>query len=146
MRIEMANKLFALSDFLTLVEIDGKSDPIATMAKSDVLLGHQDQYLIAAMLQENAQIFERALLWDKKDIQDLKNQVALFRYLFAHAMPFSRGSAAVGEWLEKAIYQYQGYHCKHNPSLLGDCEALTASWSTFAAERYAKTITLTSAL
>ena len=41
--------------------------------------------------------------------QELKGHVAMFRYLFAHAAPYSRGSAMVGELLEKAIYQYHNY-------------------------------------
>jgi hypothetical protein len=34
----------------------------------------------------------------------------IFVYLYSHACPFMRGSAAIGEWIESAIYLSQGYN------------------------------------
>ncbi|MBS0627543.1 MAG: hypothetical protein JSS09_04960, partial [Verrucomicrobia bacterium] len=52
--------------------------------------------------------FTKAILSSNE--QELKENLALFRYLIAHATPWERGSAAIAEWMEQAVYQYKGYN------------------------------------
>lgn len=40
---------------------------------------------------------------------ELKKRIGLFRYLFAQRTPYSRGSAMIGEWFEKALYKFHCY-------------------------------------
>lgn len=51
--------------------------------------------------------------------------MALFSYELAHAMPFARGSAAVAEWFEQAIYRFHGYELSYDNSKMVNLEALT---------------------
>jgi len=51
------------------------------------------------MRNEMAQEFKQMLEWDGSEQKQLQEQMALFQYLFAHAMPELRGSAAISEWL-----------------------------------------------
>ncbi len=68
---------------------------------------HQDDYLQKESLLECARLFQDAVCWQSDEgIPELKERVALFRYLFAHVSPFSRGSAAIGEWIEMGLYSY----------------------------------------
>lgn len=144
LRIEIQGKKLALSEYMTWACLDGKTDPVGRMKNAHVTILHQDRFLIEGMLQEIAAVFEKAVRCDSsiEKVSGLKDQVALIRYLFAHAMPFSRGSAAIGEWLEKTIYQYHGYECERNPETMGDLEALTTLWSTFRNQKYDGTIAL----
>jgi len=59
-----------------------------------------------------AGVFEECLNWeienDTNDFKELKTRVGVLRYSFAHCTPFTRGSAAIGEWLEESIYRSFG--------------------------------------
>ncbi len=68
--------------------------------------------------------FEECVNSKGKDPETIKKNVAAFRYLFAHAMPYERGSAAIGEWFEKAIYKHCGYDFSSGSS--ADLNALTS--------------------
>jgi Avirulence protein len=144
LRIEIGGGKYALSEYITWAHLDGRTDPVERMKNTHVTILHQDRFLIDDMLQETASIFERAIRADSsiEKVTELKDQAAFIRYLFAHAMPFSRGSAAIGEWIENMIYQYHGYEVERNPKTMGDLEALTTLWSTFREEKYDGTITL----
>ncbi|MBP9841957.1 MAG: hypothetical protein KBC64_05995 [Simkaniaceae bacterium] len=94
--------------------------------RTAVVLMHQHFSLIEPTLEKISEVFKRIIEWNKEDPQDLKKEVALFRYLFAHCCPFSRGSAAIGEWFEKTLYAYHGFTITHNPEKTGDLDALIA--------------------
>jgi Avirulence protein len=141
-QIEINGKIYPLSEQMVMTYQDGQKDPIERMKDSLVIVVHQDRYLIDETLQAIASIFEKVLQEDASNIEKLKDQGALIRYLFAHAIPFIRGSAAIGEWYEKTIYRVHGYECIHNATTMGDLEALTTLWSTFRKERYDVTNTL----
>jgi hypothetical protein len=91
---------------------------------SKVLILHQDIYLIEAMLKDLSKVFAELILWDGKDLQELKQKMGLFRYLFANAMPYIRGSAAIAEWYEHLIYKYHNVNFKYKTGVSIDCEAL----------------------
>ena len=56
-------------------------------------------------------------------------------------MPFARGSAAIGEWLEASIYHYHGFDgFHHKTTTLGDLEAITALSLSDFLNRYDETI------
>ncbi|MBP9841138.1 MAG: hypothetical protein KBC64_01780 [Simkaniaceae bacterium] len=91
-----------------------------------VHLIHQDTPLIAPTLKKISTIFEKIILLNREDLPKLQEEMALFRYLFAHCCPFGRGSAAIGEWFERALYAYHGFEITHSTEKSGDLEALTA--------------------
>jgi hypothetical protein len=54
-------------------------------------------------------------------LEELKEKVVKFRYFFAHMSVYSRGSAAIGEWIEKAIYKSHGFSLEYKYPIL-DCD------------------------
>lgn len=143
-RIQFGNKMYALSKYITWACRDGVTDPADRMLNTVGVILHQDRFLLNDSIDEIAKIFKKAIEWDRsQDLQVLKNDVGLIRYLFAHAMPFSRGSAAIGEWIEKLVYRVHNYDCVHSAKTLGDMEAFIAPlWSTFQKKIYETTFAL----
>jgi hypothetical protein len=126
LRIEVDGKMAALSQFVTWLQRDGIKDPIVAMkTHSSVLLVHQDLFLIETMLKEAARLFKSALTCDRADLKTLKGRVALWTTVFDNAMPFDRGSSAVSEWFQQAIYRALGYRLTYKPGKLVNLEVLT---------------------
>ncbi len=103
---------------------------------NSVEICHQDyQYTLRSsiLLQK---YFILALSADK--VQDLKKNLAIFRFIFGHTAPYFRGSAAIAEWFEKAIYEYRGYKASYAPQFVdanyrptGDLDAFIVSLSEY---------------
>lgn len=141
-RIEIDAKMYALSEYLTWTYQDGTTDPAIRLNRFSVVILHQDRYLMDPTLKEIVKIFKRALQWENSsgNLQELKTQVALIRYLFAHAVPYIRGSAAIGEWIEEIIYRDRGLNFTRVEGQSGDLEAFIAPlWSTYLTQ-YDKTV------
>lgn len=107
LRIEINQKLYAASRYLTFFN----TDPVQKTAKaSESLIGHQDTFLIDETLKDISKIFAEAINHDsEKDLQGLKDRVALLRFIYSHCTPCVRGDGAIGDWLELAIYRYHGF-------------------------------------
>lgn len=100
--------------------------PVAEMQrKSKVYLLHQDAFLIQKTLEEIANIFKAAVLWDPttQKIKDLKDSLGLFCYLSAHNMRDVRGSASENEWLEQAIVLSHNLTMTSDSKKVADLEA-----------------------
>jgi hypothetical protein len=126
----------------TSLEIEGKMEPIfqyLTWAYRDpehpeenlldrmcnlstLMVIHQHESLIENTIRDMGSTFAKAIQWDGKDLSILKKLVALLRYEMA-CMPFSRGTAAISEWIEAAIYEYHGIKYQADPNRLVDLEA-----------------------
>jgi hypothetical protein len=131
-RSEVGGKMYALSQYLTWMYRDYVEDPVEHMTdRSIVSIIHQDPFLIDPMLNDIARIFKEALEWNKANVTLLKNQMALLQYELAHAMPFIRGSAAISEWLEMALYRFHGFTLSYNPDKMVNLEALTSPLEEF---------------
>ena len=131
-RLEVNGKMYALSQYLTWMYRDFMRDPVEKMSeKSVITVIHQDLFLIDVMLKDIANIFERIIKWNGENLRDLKQQVALFEYEFAHAMPFNRGSGAISEWLEMALYRYHGFKMSYDSKKNVNFEALTSTLEQF---------------
>jgi hypothetical protein len=114
LRAEVNNKLYGMSRYVSSFDTDGTSDPIKSILQSPTAILHQDTFLIHDTLVEISKIFAEAVSWDsEKPVKDLKDRVALFRFMYSHCTPCVRGDGAVGDWLELAIYRYHGFA---NPS------------------------------
>ncbi|GAB4187095.1 MAG: hypothetical protein Tsb0015_05490 [Simkaniaceae bacterium] len=135
-RLEVNGKMYALSSYLVWLYRDFQHDPIKQMkTRSIATLVHQDMFLIEPMLKEISAVFKQAMEWiEEEGLTELKNRVALLQYEFAHAMPFYRGSAAIGEWLEKAVYGYHGWQVHYNSEKMENLEALIYSLKEFVGE------------
>jgi Avirulence protein len=142
-RSEVDGKMYALSQYLTWMNRDFFEDPVEHMTdRSIVTILHQDPFLIDLMLNDIAKIFKEAIGWNKENVTLLKNQIALLQYELAHAMPFIRGSAAISEWLEMAIYRFHGFTLTYNPDKMVNLEALTSLLDEFV-QNYDSMISLT---
>ncbi len=77
---------------------------------------HQDPLILNTSLFEMSRLFQQAIHWNKETASrdQLKQTVALLIYEWSHATPFLRGSAAAGEWLERAIYNHHGFAHEYN--------------------------------
>ncbi len=141
-RIQIGNKMYALSQYLTYMYLNHRSDPVERMSgKSKITTIHQDTFLVEPTLKEIAKIFKSAVEWDKSvnSLKDLKCRVGLMRYIFAHGMPTNRGSAAIGEWFEKSIYQHHGYEVPLSADGTVDLDALTSDSLSSFMEKYTQT-------
>ena len=110
-RLEINGKSYALSKYLTWMYRDHREDPVEHMREWSIInVIHQDVCLIEDMLKEIGIIFSDIITWKTTDmLSSLKEKIGLLQYLFAHAMPYDRGSEAISEWLESALYRYHGY-------------------------------------
>lgn len=98
---------------------------------------HMDFFQIESMLEETASLFETILRYRSKHSSDtLSEQIALFRYLLSHIMPFCRGSASVQEWLVSAIYHFLDKEALPSSAKSVDLEAFT----TFSFEKFSCTL------
>lgn len=79
------------------------------------------------ILSQIENIFKEAVLKEGSEIGELQKLVSLFRFVFAHAMPFARGSAAIAEWFERSIYQFNGLKVLFNSNHSIDLEAFTST-------------------
>lgn len=128
MRLSVNGTIRPLSQYITWMCVDPMKDAIDRMTRESItMIIHQDPFLIKDMLQDVARVFKEAILWNPNtdDVKTLKDRVALITYELSHAMPFYRGSAAIAEWIEMAIYQYHGFTLRYLPEKLVNLEALT---------------------
>jgi hypothetical protein len=143
LRASLNGKMQDFSEYLTWANRDGVNDPVDRMTgRSIISVIHQDALLIETMLDDIAKIFKNSIVWNGENLKDLKDQVALFRYEHSHAMPFKRGSSAVAEWFERALYGTHGMKVTYNPGKMVDLEALTSTLKEFV-DNYDSMITLT---
>lgn len=84
---------------------------------------HSEESSQIAVKEFLATSFESCLNSDSEE--SLKQNVATFRYLFGHAAPYIRGSAAIAEWIEKAIYLQKEYEFDYT-SGSADLDAMTS--------------------
>jgi anaerobic ribonucleoside-triphosphate reductase len=89
---------------------------------SVVMVIHQHESYLAETLKEVAEIFEGIIRWDGRDLSKLKRLMALLRYELV-SMPFARGTAAITEWLESALYGYHKIQFQSDFHRMADLEA-----------------------
>lgn len=126
-----------LSQYLTYVERSSpRVAPLggylkAMQYRSLVYILHQNSHVNDA-LTEIAHLFEQAIRWDRADQQELIDIMAQINYKWAHAMPYIRGSAAIMEWIEQAVYAFHDLDVQYVKDKSINMEALTNSWPEFA--------------
>lgn len=113
MHTEINGKMIPTNQLMTWAYQNYIEDPFERMVKhSKLFILHQDPLFREESLAECTRLFVEILETGKSlEEKDLKEKMALFRYIFAHGMPYQRGSAAIGEWLEMAIYRHLGFSC-----------------------------------
>lgn len=108
---EINKKMVPTNQLFTWAYRNYSEDPFDRMVKHSVLFVlHQNPHLIDESLDECSRLFTE-IIREKNSLSknDLIEKMALLRYIFAQAMPFQRGSAAIGEWLEESIYEHLGF-------------------------------------
>lgn len=133
---EIDGKRVPLSQYLTWFKRDNGPDPIEAATGPDgysiFTILHQDPFLTESMIDDMAKVFEQALKCKSEDVETIKNNVKLIQHELAHNMPFHRGTAAISESLEMAIYDSHGYALSYNQDKMVNLEAITAPLATFA--------------
>lgn len=113
LRLEIIpGKSYTLSRYLTWMYRDYTTDPVDRMREqSKVMIIHEDPFLIKDTLKAISEMFKEAFSYDvsKGSVNELKELIALVRFVYAHCMPCKRGDGAVGDWLELALYRYHGF-------------------------------------
>ena len=97
---------------------------------SKIAIVHPTGEEVAETFKIVRKLFAECVSWDESPdtFAEFKTKLATWSYLFAHLAPFSRGSAAIREWMECALLQLHGLTLSYNPRKVLDCEALT-TWS-----------------
>lgn len=133
-RLELNEKMFAVSQFfINFPEASEDHLRIEAMKnRSAVLIVHQDPFLIEPMMKDIAIIFAQVIRCPSNDQKSIKSQMTLFKYQFSVAMPFFRGTAAISEWFEKALYAYHGYSLNYNEEKMPTFEAWISTLKQFA--------------
>lgn len=142
-RGEVDGKMYALAQYFVDFPM-GLTPSLRIKAMADrsiVLIIHQDPFLIEPMLADLAKIFKRAIECHTNNVQELKEQMTLFKYQFSQAMPFFHGNAAISEWMERAVYKYQGYRLLYNNDKMPTLEAWTSTLKEFA-DNYDSIVTI----
>jgi hypothetical protein len=83
---------------------------------------HQYESYLGETLEDMGRVFEEMIRWNGKDLFELKKLMALFRYGLV-SMPFARGTAAITEWFESAIYGYHHIQFQSDEGRMADLEA-----------------------
>ncbi len=105
---EVENKRVLLSQYLLRIDLNPETSHVEEIIPP--ILMHQDLALITSTLEIIDEKIDTLLhLHPLTPTREIIDQIGEIRYLFAHTAPFSRGSAAVGEWLETALYHYLGF-------------------------------------
>ncbi len=141
-RLSLGGKLYGLSEYFFWTHITYEDNPLDWMVeqKRPITVIHHDSFLLEKTIHFVAEFFEKAVLIT--DEEETKESCALFRYTFAHLMPYSRGSAAIAEWFERAIYLSKGFNLSYNIHKQVDLEALTALTLDEFMDRYDEMIIL----
>lgn len=138
-RHEIDGAMYALSKYLIVGTCDGTGKDI--LADARVVVMHQDRFLIEKTMEAVKGYFARALKATEE--RELIQSVGMMRFLFAHACPYYRGSAAIGEWLEQVVYQFKGHRLTFASDYKGDLEALTSFRAEEFMAKYQETTALT---
>ena len=127
---------YELSQYITWMYSDLKHDPIEKMsAHSKVILLHTDPTATQKINHQLRPLFNSIMNWDQSQGQEkLHDLSAQIQYLFAHAMPYMRGTASIAEWLESAIYQFHGFDLERIEGKNVNCSALIMSYQDFRDE------------
>jgi|GEM_PF-2728240 hypothetical protein len=114
-----------LSDYFTGINIDSSFFSAKEQHMQPIHFVHQAPFLIDETLDLVAEIFAKAFVWKKKiGLQYLTIHIGLIRYLLTHIAPFKRGSAAISDWIETALYRYHGFS-DFQPSRQTDLKAIS---------------------
>jgi hypothetical protein len=140
MKVGFKSSVSQWNRFSAKQEITGQLRPLSEciactlpgQAEPRVQIIHTNAHLIEPILEAVADLFKKAIEWNGENRDDLFGTMALMQYKLAHAMPFTRGSAAISEWIEMSIYRYHGYHLKYSKDQLVNLEALTSTFDEFA--------------
>lgn len=128
-QLSVNNHIETLSTFTIPTNINFHTGQMEPLENPQAIIVHTDPSLIGILLDDLSNIFKRCI--EQKEISQLKKEVALFQYEFAHTMPFFRGSAAVCEWFGDVIFQYHGYQLKYAEGVKIDLKALLSTLDEF---------------
>jgi hypothetical protein len=139
-RVELERgRMYALAHTFSAYITDGSGK--LDFSNSVVYFMHQDDLSTEKTLEKTSRVFAEACLWDQDDLDTLKDKVGLIRYLLGISAPDSRGSSAIAEWIEEAIYAYHGIRKQTDPDKLMDLEAMTHPLLPQFLEQYRSVVT-----
>jgi hypothetical protein len=135
------NEPMALTRYTTWIDVKPADTPDEVFEKmrahSFVHLLHQDSFEVPKTLKQAEQLFKQAVLWKPLEthLDDLVSKVGQLMFLLAHNHRDIRGTAATSEWLERALYEVNGFKMASDSKRLPD---LIAFANPFSLEQYLK--------
>ncbi|MES2199766.1 MAG: hypothetical protein V4489_06325 [Chlamydiota bacterium] len=121
---------YPLSTYFIFVKKEDYENKRFASDDTELVAVHQTLRKIKESLKEVQNFFIKCI--NSRADDELKENMAVFRYLLAHVAPYRRGSAWVAETIEKAVYRYKGYEFSYglNPTpsdrrSLADLDALS---------------------
>lgn len=123
-----------------LLENPEEVGPNLVQNKPCVMIKHMDKKHIVKTMALAAALFEKIIT--KKSPGTLKDDLAEMRYRIAHIMPWERGSAALGEWLESTMAQVVGFTSAFPQDRMGDMEAFAIPYLPNFVPKYGQSLTL----
>lgn len=139
-RLQIGDKMYAISQYLTWAYRDLVNDPIDKMTeRSIVMVLPQDPFLIDPLLQEIARIFDKTLKSNGNHLPTLQAYIAEMKYLLDHTSPFHLQSYEISKWIELTVYRYFGYDIEYVSGKNSFLEALTSSPKEFV-DNYPSTV------
>jgi hypothetical protein len=119
---QIGQEKLVAAQYITWLNVDGKEDPLERMKRcSTVWINHLSYTLLPKVLKDVETVFCRSL--QCQELETLIPLVGEFRFKFAFACPYERGSAAIAEWFEKAIYQSKDYELSYKNGVMIDLKA-----------------------
>lgn len=142
--LHVGGETYETTKWLTWLFRDGKTPPeVRMLERSSVNVIHMNQFYIDKTLKKIACLFAKAVCAGNDNLAEMQENVGLMRYYLAHCSPWERGSSAIGEALEGAVYNACGYDVWHNSNMTVDLEALSTPELSLFMKKYPKMIKLT---
>ena len=128
--LELHGGKILLSLLQNICLIDRPTDTIEEKIPHGIRLDHTAPSQLLKLMPHIAHQFEKILQMSSDD-PHLMREMAFFQYLMAHACPFLRGSAAICEWFEMALFATHGFQVQYKPETCINLEALTTALPDF---------------
>jgi hypothetical protein len=100
-RTRLGEKLIPTAYYCSILDMMHQDDPSVLTNESLAQVMHMEKKYIKEGLDHLADLFSTAVNAEKKD---LLRAVGEFRFKFAMVTPLERGTCAIGEWFENALF------------------------------------------
>ncbi len=93
--------------------------------KIPLMLCHPGKVYLNTLVQHYEHLLHDAILAESLNMEEVCDKVGLFHRYWTITMPFLRGSAAVGEWIAKGLYESHNYDYELDKSEVASIDHLS---------------------